>query len=89
MKVLDLHLVPLADFREVPVDVKESLSISWTKDGEILGTFTNKTSITIEDEDAVGRYIVDVKFATEEVRVDRAGLLTARTEHIIDKKCAE
>jgi hypothetical protein len=88
-KTLDLRLVPLADFREIPVDVKESFSISWTKDGEVLDAFTNQTSIILEDGDAVGRYVVDVKFGTEEVRVDREELLTARAGYIVDKTCTK
>jgi hypothetical protein len=89
MKTLDLQLVPLAQFRRIPVDVQESISILWTKDGERLDAFMNKTSVILEDEDAVGRYVVDVKFATEEVRVDNAGMLTAKAVYIVERNCTE
>jgi len=87
MKTLDLQLVPLAEFREIAVDVRESFSILWTKDGKILNAFTNKTSFILEDNDAVGKYEVEVKFATEEVRVDSAGMLTAKAVYVVERSC--
>jgi len=88
-KTLDLRLVPLAEFREIPVDVKEKFSIFWTKDGERLDAFTNKTSVIVDNEDAVGQYVVEVEFTTDEVRIDSARLLTAKAEYVVDKKCTE
>jgi hypothetical protein len=87
MKTLDLQTVALAGFREVPVDVQESISIFWTRDRKPLDGFTKKTTVILDDEDVVGRYIVDMKFTTKEVRADSAGLLTAKTEYFVKSKC--
>jgi len=70
------------------VDIDESFTIYWTKDGVRLDAFANKTNIIVEDDDAVGSYVVDVKYTTEEVRVDSAGLLTAKVEHVVKDRCA-
>jgi hypothetical protein len=43
MKTLSLQLVPLAEFREGPIDIDESFTIYWTKDGARLDAFANKT----------------------------------------------
>lgn len=82
---LDLKLVPLADFRDDPVDVKESIEISWAKDGLNIAACANTTHCTVYNEDAVGSYGVTVSFETEEVRVDADGLLTAKAHFIIDE----
>lgn len=86
-KILDLQLVPLAHLRDVSVHATEDYSITWTKDGELLDEHTNRTSLVIDDEDAIGRYEIDVVFTTEEVKVDRHGLLVAKAEYIVNKKC--
>ncbi|KZT69611.1 hypothetical protein DAEQUDRAFT_669439 [Daedalea quercina L-15889] len=84
---IELDLVPLGEFREEPVDVKENYSIIWTKDGKVSERFTNKKTVEVLDRDAVGLYTAHVQFLTEEVRVDKAGLLKSRREHRVMSSC--
>ncbi|KAG0704847.1 IgA peptidase M64-domain-containing protein [Suillus ampliporus] len=74
-RAFEVDLVPLAQFRETPVSSQESYRITWSKDGEVLPQFADMTHIDVRDE--VGTYHVDVQFSTEEVRVDKDGLLGA------------
>ena len=87
-KSIDLKLVPLAHLRDDSdvLDIKESLTIRWSKDGQVLDKFTNQTSIVVG---GVGKYGVDVEFTTEEVKVDIDGFLKARGELIVNNvdKC--
>ena len=83
-KFIDLRLVPLAHLRDDPLDVKENLTIRWSKDGQDLEEFTNETSIVV---DGVGKYSVDVEFKTEEVKVDVDGFLKARGELTVNDEC--
>ncbi|EPT00242.1 hypothetical protein FOMPIDRAFT_1163230 [Fomitopsis schrenkii] len=84
---LELDLVPLGQFREEPVDVKESYSIIWTKDGRVLEEFTNERVLEIPDAGAAGVYTAHVEYLTEEVRVDKEGLLKSNREHRILATC--
>ncbi|OBZ71631.1 hypothetical protein A0H81_08541 [Grifola frondosa] len=86
-KTLDLNLVPLAQFRADPVGVEESYTITWKKDGHTLEAFTNKTRLEVEDEGARGTYTIDVKFATEEVRVDPDNLLASGGDFVVTRRC--
>lgn len=81
-KSIDLGLVPLAHLRDDSdaLDVEESLTIRWSKDGQVLEEYTNQTSIVVG---SIGKYSVDVEFATEEVKVDVDGFLKARGELMV------
>ncbi|KAG2131805.1 IgA peptidase M64-domain-containing protein [Suillus clintonianus] len=81
-----VDLVPLAEFRESPVSSEESYRIAWSKDGKVLPQFANMTHIDVSDE--VGTYRVDVQFLTEEVRVDKDGLLSASRSFTVTETCA-
>ncbi|KAI0373796.1 hypothetical protein BV20DRAFT_962379 [Pilatotrama ljubarskyi] len=85
-RTLELTLVPLAHLRDSPVDVAESYSITWMKDGEILDDFANKTKL-VDDGDSVGSYVVNVQYATEEVRVDKDGLLSSTAASFVSSVC--
>ena len=87
-KVIDLHLVPLAQLRRTPVSHDESYSITWKKDGNFLPQFTNKTRIEMDDGNAMGRYTMQVKFATEEIRVE-SNKLVSGMEYTVRTKCEE
>lgn len=84
---LELDLVPLGQFREEPVDVKESYSIIWTKDGRVLQEFTNERVLELPDAGAAGTYAAHVEYLTEEVRVDKEGLLKSKREHKVAATC--
>ncbi|KAH9922948.1 IgA peptidase M64-domain-containing protein [Fomitopsis serialis] len=79
---IELNLVPLGQFREEPVDVKESYSILWTKDGEVLEEFTDQKTLEVADGDAAGVY-------TAHIRVDKAGLTKSQREYKITGSCDE
>lgn len=85
-RTLDLSLVPLAHLREDPVDVEESYTITWLKDGAEVEEFANKTRL-VDNGDAVGSYVVHVQYATEEVRVDRDGLLASSAAVFVGTRC--
>ena len=73
-RVVDLQLLPLAQFRTESIIPKESYTVKWKKNGRIIREFTNQTRLEVDAGDAVGRWTVMIKFATEEVRVDDARL---------------
>jgi hypothetical protein len=81
----EVNLVPLAEFREGPVSSQESYRITWLKDGEVLPQFAGMTHIDVGDE--VGTYSVEVQFSTEEVRVDKDGLLGASRSYTVAETC--
>jgi hypothetical protein len=80
--------VPLAHFRDA-IDVRpaESYTITWTKEGKVLEEFTNKTRLEVEDGVAVGTYVIDVAYSTDEVRVDKDGVLVSGGEYTVTTRC--
>ncbi|TFY63568.1 hypothetical protein EVJ58_g3172 [Rhodofomes roseus] len=84
---IELDLVPLGQFRKEPVDVKESYSIVWMKDGQMLEQFTDEKTVEIADGDAAGVYTAHVQYLTEEVRVDKAGLTKSQREYRVAGSC--
>jgi hypothetical protein len=84
---LSLNLLPLAEYREVPVE-GESYNIVWRKDGIQLPAHANKTRLDIDDGwQALGTYTVDVRFGTDEVRKDPEGLLISSAHYTIKDSC--
>ncbi|GJE91910.1 IgA peptidase M64-domain-containing protein [Phanerochaete sordida] len=83
----DLLLVPLAGYRADVVASRESYTIMWTKDGETLHEYTNKTRLAVEGADADAVYAVNVTFTTDEVRVDKDGLLTSHRRIALSEIC--
>ncbi|KAG5353892.1 hypothetical protein C0989_000135 [Termitomyces sp. Mn162] len=67
IKIFDLKLVPLAQFREPQSRVNESYTIKWWKDHKLLTEFTNQTRLIINGLDAIGTYLINVTFATDEM----------------------
>jgi hypothetical protein len=90
-RTLEIHLVPLAQFRDdrdaASIKAAESYTITWSKGGKALEMFTNKTRLELDDETAVGTYTIDVKYATDEVRVDKDGLLISGGDYTVAKRC--
>ncbi|KAG5719244.1 hypothetical protein E4T56_gene13390 [Termitomyces sp. T112] len=87
IKILDLKLVPLAQFREPQSRVNESYTIKWWKDHKLLTEFTNQTRLIINGLDAIGTYLINVTFATDEVRLDKDKLLTTSYTYQISTVC--
>jgi hypothetical protein len=86
-KVIDLHLLPLAHLRKTPVSSDESYTITWKKDGNLLPQFTNKTRIELDDESAIGKYSITVKFATQEIRL-KSKTLVSGVHYTVKTKCS-
>lgn len=88
VKTLDLKLVPLAQFRTDATVNKsgESYTITWWKDQKVLKEFTNQTRLEIAG-DAVGTYAIGIKFATQEVRVDKDNLLSSGVKYEVTQNC--
>lgn len=85
---LGVQLVPVGQFREAPSPTAETYEIMWQKDGRILESFTNKTSVRLDDSsDALGSYSVAVRFITEEVRVDPKERLRDAANFEVTKRC--
>ena len=82
--MVDLQLLPLAQFRTESIIPKESYTVKWKKDGRTIQQFTNQPRFEVDGGDAVGRWTVMIKFATEEVRVDDARLYS-RAQFTIGK----
>ncbi|KAJ7223899.1 IgA peptidase M64-domain-containing protein [Mycena haematopus] len=85
LTTLRLQLVPVAQFRAAGVrGVSESYTVTWRRDGEVLEGLANRTEVKVER----GVYVVEVRYATSEVRVDREGRLGARAEYTVEGGCA-
>ena len=87
-RTLELSLLPLAQFRQDPVPHKESYAIQWTKDGKALDYFANRTRIEIDDT-SMGTYTAEVKFATDEVRMDRDGVMVSTSTYAVTARCGQ
>lgn len=87
LKVLELTLLPLAQFRQNlhALGLDESYTITWTRDGRVLDQYTNQTRVEIEDAAAIGTYSIDVKFSTEEVKVRAAALVDSKEYRVISR----
>jgi hypothetical protein len=88
-KTLNMTLVPLAQFRDTPVEgLEESIQIKWTKDGQVLGDWANKTVVQIDGDSAKGQWVVEVQYTTEEIRVDNDGLTKDRIPFNVTEACS-
>lgn len=88
VKLIDIDLVPLAQFRSDAggSQLRESYSITWRRGKQPLEEFTNQTRLEI-DGDAVGTYWIGVDFTTEEVRVDKDKLLSSEVKYAVKDNC--
>lgn len=87
-KTLSVELIPLAQFRQVPIEPTESYTITWSRDGEVIEEFTNKTTLIV-DENGGATYTVTAKYATTEVMVDKEGDLVDSTEYTVTGACEQ
>ena len=80
-----LELLPLAEFREIPRESEEDYTILWyAADGEtVLEPWTNQTSALLGK--CVKSFEVEVRFHTEQVRVDEDGILVHRESFDVEK----
>ncbi|KAK0464786.1 IgA peptidase M64-domain-containing protein [Desarmillaria tabescens] len=87
-KTLTVELIPLAQFRQVPIEPNESYTITWSRNGEVIEAFTNKTTLIV-DENAGATYTVTAKYATTEVRVDKEGHLVDSMDYTVTDACEQ
>jgi hypothetical protein len=74
---LNSTIVPLAHLRPNAIGgLEESLNIVWSKDGVVLDAYANLTSINVNGG-LTGSYNVAVRYATEEIPLEKEELLTA------------
>ena len=85
-RTLDLNLVPLAHLRERPVGVEESYEVTWMRDWMEVPQWKNQTSVT-DAGGVLGTYGAQVRYWTEEVRVDVDGLLESEVEYVVTTGC--
>ncbi|KAF7292550.1 hypothetical protein MKEN_01471300 [Mycena kentingensis (nom. inval.)] len=81
---LTLRLVPLAQFRAVPIaGLDESYTITWldASTGKVLGDLANQTEVVLPAGTDTVR--VHVRYTTNEVRVDPDNLLTAQANYTV------
>ncbi|KFA63875.1 hypothetical protein S40285_10215 [Stachybotrys chlorohalonatus IBT 40285] len=72
-----LELLPLAQFREIPNSAEESYTIQWfDSDGGVLAEWANSTTALISQE--LGEVEVEVRFSTEQVRLDPQNVMLER-----------
>jgi hypothetical protein len=87
-RVLELSLLPLAQFRPDTLPHEESFVIEWKKDGKTLNVFANQTRVEMDDDASLGVYTVEVTFATDEVRMDRESVMVSSGNYIISSRCS-
>jgi len=82
VKTIEAQLIPLGHERPRTETSRfnESYSIKWFRDGEILNQYTNKTILELDDDEVPGDFSLTVKFSTDEIRLDRDGLLERRRD---------
>ncbi|KAI1358696.1 IgA peptidase M64-domain-containing protein [Xylaria arbuscula] len=80
---VDLALLPLAQFREIPIPHEESYTILWygADRNTVLEQWTNQTTATFAR--SVREFGVEVRFASDQIRVDRDGVLVQRERYRI------
>lgn len=90
VKAINLHLLPLAQFRSESEGYlpSESYTITWTRAGRVIHEFTNQTRLEIDNEQAVGSYTIKVKFASDEIRAE-SPLLISDLKYNVIRKCGE
>ncbi|KAI1384424.1 IgA peptidase M64-domain-containing protein [Hypoxylon trugodes] len=79
-----LNLLPLAELRQVPNPHQEAYSILWygADENTPLGEYTNSSSALIES--GVAEFGVEVRFWTEQIKVDKAGVLVKKERFTVE-----
>ncbi|KAK1227749.1 hypothetical protein PQX77_009220 [Marasmius sp. AFHP31] len=85
---LEATFIPLAEYRPEADRIEgEEYTVTWSKDGEVLSDFTNKTKVVFPPERALGRYKLEVGLVTPEVVLDKEGVLNGVVEFEVSKTC--
>lgn len=85
-KVLELGVVPLAQFRQPGLVEGEAYTIAWSRDGNPLPQFANQTRVELGNQDVIGSYAVVVEFSSVEIR-KQSNHLRAHAKHEVKLGC--
>lgn len=80
---VDLTLLPLAQFREIPIPHEESYTILWygSNRNTVLDQWTNQTTATFARN--VREFGVEVRFASDQIKADKDGVLVQKERYTI------
>ncbi|KAI1349978.1 IgA peptidase M64-domain-containing protein [Xylaria sp. FL0043] len=81
---VSLDLLPLAQFREIPIPHAEAYTILWyggANGNVVLEQWTNQTSAVLGPR--VREFGVEVRFSSEQIRVDKDGVLVQRERYVV------
>ncbi|KAI0204293.1 IgA peptidase M64-domain-containing protein [Astrocystis sublimbata] len=80
---VDLTLLPLAEFRKIPNPHQEAYTITWYGNEEdvVLEQWSNSTSATLEP--GIAEFTVEVRFSSEQIRVDKKGTLVEKKRYMV------
>lgn len=84
-RTVEIGLVPLAHLREDSQGIDEAYIINWSKNGIPLPDFVNQTSIEVDN--VQGKFHVDVRFISAEIRVDENNYTKSTGEIDIRSTC--
>jgi hypothetical protein len=78
-----LDLLPLAEYRKIPIPHREAYTILWygADDGVVLEKWTNRTSALFSPN--VTEFGVEVRFWSEQIRVDKDGVLIQKERYSV------
>lgn len=78
-----LDLLPLAQFREIPIPHQEAYTILWygADRNVVLEEWTNQT--TAQFAPRVREFGVEVRFSSDQIRVDEDGILIQRERYVV------
>lgn len=80
---VSLDLLPLGEFREIPIPHREGYTILWygADEDAVLQEWTNSTSAVLAPD--VKEFGVEVRFWSEQIRVDKSGALKQKKRFVI------
>ncbi|KAH8166081.1 hypothetical protein CIB48_g2179 [Xylaria polymorpha] len=80
---VSLDLLPLAEFRQIPNPHKEAYTILWygADENVILEQWSNSTSALLTPD--VTEFGVEIRFSSEQIRVDKNGLLVEKQRFVV------
>ena len=85
---LEASFIPLAVYRREEERIEgEEYTFTWSKDGQVLSDFTNKSKVVLPPERALGNYKLEVDLVTPEVILDKDRILHSVLELEVSKTC--
>ncbi|KAI1755979.1 IgA peptidase M64-domain-containing protein [Xylaria castorea] len=80
---VSLDLLPLAEFREIPIPHQEAYTILWygADENVVLEQWSNSTSALLGPD--VTEFGVEVRFSSEQIRVDKDGVSVEKERFVV------